>query len=45
VKRASIALNKGDYSLLMVSFEVAADHESIILQKILPRAKEYNLIA
>jgi hypothetical protein len=45
VKRASIALNKGDYSLLMVSFEVAADHESIILHKILPRAKEYNLIA
>jgi hypothetical protein len=45
VKRASIALNKGDYSLLMVSFEVTADHESIILHKILPRAKEYNLIA
>lgn len=45
VKRASIALNKGDYSLLMVSFEVAADHESIILHKILPRLKEYNLIA
>jgi hypothetical protein len=44
VKRASIALNKGDYSLLMVSFEVAADHESIILHKILPRIKEYNLI-
>ena len=44
VKRASIALNKGDYSLLMVSFEVAADHESIILQKILPRIKEHNLI-
>ena len=45
VKRASIALNQGDYSLLMVSFEVAADHESIILQKILPRIKEHNLIA
>lgn len=45
VKRASIALNKGDYSLLMVSFEVAADHESIILHKILPRIKEHNLIA
>ena len=44
VKRASIALNNGDYSLLMVSFEVAADHESIILQKILPRIKEHNLI-
>lgn len=44
VKRASIALNKGDHSLLMVSFEVAADHESIILHKILPRIKERNLI-
>ena len=45
VKRASIALNKGDYSLLMISFEVAADHESIILHKILPRIKQHNLIA
>ena len=45
VKRASIALNKGDYSLLMVSFEVAADHESIILHKILPTIKQHNLIA
>jgi hypothetical protein len=44
VKRASIALNKGDYSLLMVSFEVTADHESIILHKILPRIKQHNLI-
>ena len=44
VKRASIALNKGDYSLLMVSFEVAAEHEPIILKKILPRIKEHNLI-
>jgi hypothetical protein len=45
VKRASISLNKGDYSILMVSFEVAADHESIILRKILPKIKEHNLIA
>ena len=44
VKRASIALSKGDYSLLMVSFEVAADHESIILHKILPRLKQHDLI-
>jgi hypothetical protein len=44
VKRASIALNKGDYSLLMVSFEVAADHESIILHKILPKIKQHDLI-
>lgn len=45
VKRASIALNKGDYSLLMVSFDVSADHESIILHKILPKIKQYHLIA
>jgi hypothetical protein len=44
VKRASIALNNGDYSLLMVSFEVAAEHEPILLKKILPRIKEHNLI-
>jgi hypothetical protein len=45
VKRASIALNKGDYSVLMVSFEVTAKHEQIILHKILPRIKKHNLIA
>jgi hypothetical protein len=44
VKRASIALYEENYSLLMVSFDVAADHESIILHKILPRLKDYNLI-
>lgn len=44
VKRASIALNNGDYSLLMVSFEVAAEYEPILLKKILPRIKEHNLI-
>ncbi len=44
VKRASISLNKEDYSIVMVSFEVTADHEGIILQKILPKIKEYNLI-
>ena len=45
VKRASIALDQGNYSLLMVSFDVAAHHESIILHKILPRIKQHNLIA
>jgi hypothetical protein len=29
----------------MVSFEVAADHESIILHKILPKIKQHDLIA
>jgi hypothetical protein len=35
-----MALNNGDYSVLMVSFEVAAEHESIILHKIMPRIKK-----
>jgi hypothetical protein len=45
VKRASIALDQENYSLLMVSFDVAADHESIILHKILPRLRQHDLIA
>jgi hypothetical protein len=45
VKRASIALDQKNYSLLMVSFDVAAEHESIILNKILPRLRHHNLIA
>ena len=45
VKRASIALYQEDYALLMVSFDVSADHESIILQKILPKIKQHNLIS
>ena len=44
VKRASIALDDQNYSLLMVSFDVRADHESIILDKILPMIKKHNLI-
>ena len=45
VKRASIALNGQAYSLLMLSFDVATDHEPLILHKILPKIKEYNLIS
>lgn len=45
VKRVSIALNQENYSLLMVSFEVEADHEAIILQKLLPQLKNRKLIA
>src|ERR671926_1284506 len=44
VKRASIALDGQTYSLLMLSFDVAADHESIILNKVLPKIKQHNLI-
>jgi hypothetical protein len=45
VKRASIALDHESYSLLMVSFDIAADHEPIILHKILPRLRQHDLIA
>jgi hypothetical protein len=45
VKRASIPLYQQDYSVLMVSFDVSADHESIILHKILPKIKKHNLIS
>jgi hypothetical protein len=36
VKRASIPLQNDNYVLLIVSFERDADHENIILSKILP---------
>lgn len=36
IKRASILLEHRDYALLMVSFDKQANHEDIILKKILP---------
>jgi hypothetical protein len=45
VKRASIPLDDGHFSLLMVAFDVTANHESIILKKILPRIKQHRLVA
>jgi hypothetical protein len=45
VKRASIPLDDGRFSLLMVAFDVTANHESIILKKILPRIKQHRLVA
>ena len=44
LKRASIPLNNSHLSLLMVSFDVNADHERIILDRMLPRVKQYKLI-
>ena len=44
VKRASIPLNNSQFSLLMVSFDVDADHERIILDKLLPKVKQHKLI-
>src|SRR5215208_6494184 len=36
LKRATIALDSKDYPILMVSFDIGADHETIILKKIIP---------
>jgi hypothetical protein len=44
VKRASIPLEDDDYALLLISFEKPANHESIILEKVLPILQRYNLI-
>ncbi|HEX7032971.1 MAG TPA: hypothetical protein VF172_08230 [Nitrososphaera sp.] len=44
IKRASIPLEHRDYALLMVSFDREADHENIILKKILPVIQENGLV-
>lgn len=44
VKRASIPLNHEDYVLLFVSFDRNAQHEEIILGKILPLLKKNKLV-
>jgi hypothetical protein len=43
VKRATIPINN-DNNILMVSFDTEADHESIILNKILPLIKEFKVV-
>jgi hypothetical protein len=43
VKRASITMEDDRYSILMVSFDIQADHERIILDKILPRIRRSQL--
>jgi hypothetical protein len=45
VKRASILLNDDHFSLLLVAFDVTANHESIILKKLLPKIKQQGFIA
>ena len=42
IKRGTIPLSN-DY-LLMLSFDTNTDHESIILNKIMPLVKKYNLL-
>lgn len=44
VKRASIPLEHDDYALLLISFEKQANHETIILEKVLPILQRYHLI-
>jgi hypothetical protein len=43
VKRATIPLDHPDLAVLMVSFDMAADQDSIIMDKILPVLKEGRL--
>ena len=40
LKRVTIPLNNNDYPILMVSFDIEADEESIILKKIIPFVKK-----
>ena len=42
VKRASIPLDHPDLAVLTVSFDMAADHDSIIIDKILPVLNKGN---
>lgn len=39
IKRTTISLDNKDYPILMVSFDTEADHESIILNRIIPFVK------
>ena len=43
VKRASIPLDHPDLAVLTMSFDMAADQDSIIMDKILPVLKQGNL--
>src|ERR671924_2198165 len=40
IKRVTIPLESNDYPILMASFDIEADHESIILKKIIPFVKK-----
>jgi hypothetical protein len=43
VKRVTIALEDIEYPILMTSFDIEADHENIIVNKILPLVSEERL--
>ena len=44
-KKKSFVSYQKDYSLVVVSFNAAHDHEPNIIQKILPGLKKHDLIA
>jgi hypothetical protein len=39
IKRTTISLDNKDYPILMVSFDIEVNHESVILNKIIPFVK------
>ena len=43
IKRVTITLENEEYPILMVSFDLEADHENIIVNKILPMIKDEGL--
>src|ERR671925_112347 len=43
LKRVTIPLESKDYPILMASFDIEADHENIIVNKILPLINEEGL--
>ena len=43
IKRVTITLENEEYPILMVSFDIEADHENIIVNKILPMIKDEGL--
>src|SRR5215210_427166 len=43
VKRATITLESEEYPILMVSFDIQADHDHIIMDKILPIIRKEGL--
>ena len=43
IKRATITLESEEYPILMVSFDIQADHDHIIMDKILPIIRKEGL--
>jgi hypothetical protein len=43
IKRATITLENVEYPILMASFDLEADHENIIVNKVLPMVNEEEL--